>query len=48
MVGTIKSWGKWFIIRRKRRCLRDVSERLHPSAVAPHEGPRRLWFVRQV
>jgi uncharacterized protein (DUF2235 family) len=48
MVGTIKSWGKWFIIRRKRRSLRDISERLHPTAMSPPTGQRLVWFARQV
>lgn len=39
MVGTIRSWGKWFLIRRKRRRLQDVSERLHPT-VAALQKPR--------
>ena len=48
MVGTMRSWGKWFLIRRKRRPLRDVSERLHPSAVVARSGWGFGWFVRQV
>ena len=37
MVGTWRSWGKYFLLRRRRRVGRDVSERLHPSlaGVAP-------------
>lgn len=44
MVGTWSSWGKWFLIRRKRRLLQDVSERLHPS-VAGVAKPRS-WRLR--
>ncbi|MFN3992819.1 MAG: DUF2235 domain-containing protein [Tabrizicola flagellatus] len=34
MVGTLRSWGKAFLLRRRRRVGRDRSERLHPTAVA--------------
>jgi uncharacterized protein (DUF2235 family) len=34
MVGTWRSWGKWFLLRRRRLVGRDRSERLHPTAVA--------------
>jgi hypothetical protein len=34
MVGTLRSWGKAFLLRRKRVVGRDRSERLHPTAVA--------------
>jgi uncharacterized protein (DUF2235 family) len=49
MVGTLRSWGKWFLIRRKRRMMGDVSERLHPS-VAGVVRPRGWFplFARQV
>lgn len=33
MVGTLRSWGKAFLLRRKRRVGRDQSERLHPTAI---------------
>jgi uncharacterized protein (DUF2235 family) len=33
MVGTWRSWGKWFLLRRPRAVGRDRSERLHPTAV---------------
>ena len=49
MVGTLRSWGKWFLIRRKRRTLQDVSERLHPSVAGV--AKTRGWFplfARQV
>ncbi len=42
MVGTWRSWGKWFLIRRKRPVMQDISERLHPS-LAGLTRPRR-WF----
>ncbi len=48
MVGTMRSWGKWFLIRRKRRPLQDISERLHPSVPATVPGWRFGWFARQV
>lgn len=31
MVGTWRSWGKWFLYRRRRRVGRDRSERLHET-----------------
>jgi len=34
MVGTWRSWGKAFLLRRKRLVGRDRSERLHPTAIA--------------
>lgn len=33
-VGTWRGWGKLFLLRRRRKVGRDVSERLHPSAEA--------------
>ena len=49
MVGTLRSWGKWFLIRRKRRMMQDISERLHPS-IAGMSKVRGWWqgFARQV
>ena len=48
MVGTWRSWGKWFILRGKRRVGFDISERLHPTAVKPAAGRWRLNpFARQ-
>lgn len=47
MVGTMKSWGKWFLIRHRRRTLRDISERIHPSVVIPAPRWRMSWFARQ-
>jgi hypothetical protein len=38
MVGTWRSWGKAFLLRRKRVVGLDRSERLHPSALAVGEG----------
>jgi uncharacterized protein (DUF2235 family) len=38
MVGTWRSWGKWFLLRRRRVVGRDRSERLHPTAVAAAGG----------
>ncbi|HEY6918133.1 MAG TPA: DUF2235 domain-containing protein, partial [Tabrizicola sp.] len=38
MVGTWRSWGKWFLMRRRRVVGRDRSERLHPTAVAGAGG----------
>lgn len=31
MIGTWRSWGKWFLLRSRRRIGRDTSEQLHPS-----------------
>jgi uncharacterized protein (DUF2235 family) len=49
MVGTMRAWGKWFLIRRKRPVMRDISERLHPS-VAGVAKPRGWFplFARQI
>jgi uncharacterized protein (DUF2235 family) len=38
MVGTWRSWGKAFLLRRKRVVGRDRSERLHPSAAKAAAG----------
>ena len=49
MVGTLRSWGKWFLIRRRRPVMQDISERLHPSVAGVTK--RRGWFplfARQV
>ena len=49
MVGTLRSWGKWFLIRRKRRVMQDISERLHPSVAGVTKA--RGWslrFARQI
>jgi uncharacterized protein (DUF2235 family) len=43
MVGTMRSWGKWFLIRRRRKVGRDISESLHPSVL--EQAPSR-WFAR--
>lgn len=43
MVGTWRAWGKWFLIRRKRRLLTDISERLHPSLALRQRGQGGLW-----
>jgi len=48
MVGTMKSWGKYFLVRRKRRPLRDPSERLHPTVGPQSRGWALGWFARQV
>jgi uncharacterized protein (DUF2235 family) len=44
MVGTLRSWGKAFLLRRPRVVGRDRSERLHPTAVPAAAGrwPTRL------
>lgn len=50
MVGTTRAWGKWFVIRRRRRVMRDPSERLHPSVAGVATARWRGWFgsARQV
>ena len=48
MVGTLKGWGKWFLIRHKRRPLQDICEHIHPSVVIPRPARRFGWFLRQV
>jgi uncharacterized protein (DUF2235 family) len=35
-VGTWRSWGKTFLLRRRRKVGRDPSETIHPSALASH------------
>ena len=30
--GSLRGWGKFFVLRRRRKVGRDLSERLHPSA----------------
>jgi uncharacterized protein (DUF2235 family) len=35
-VGTWASWGRTFLIRRRRRVGRDPSEAIHPTAIASH------------
>jgi uncharacterized protein (DUF2235 family) len=48
MVGTWRSWGKWFILRGKRRVGLDPSERIHPTAVRAAKTRWRLNpFARQ-
>ena len=48
MVGTMKGWGKWFLVRHKRRPLRDISERLHPTVGPQSRGWAFGWFARQI
>lgn len=43
MVGTMKSWGKFFLLRHRRVIGRDPSERVHPTALVV---PRRWWQAR--
>ena len=43
MVGTWRAWGKWFLNRRKRKRMRDASERLHPSVAGLQKS--RWWFA---
>ena len=43
MVGTMKSWGKCFLLRHRRVVGRDPSERVHPTALVV---PRRWWQAR--
>ncbi len=49
MVGTMRSWGKWFLLRHRRKVGSDPSERLHASVagIAPRRGWFG-WFARQV
>ncbi len=44
MVGTWRSWGKAFLLRRKRVVGRDRSERLHPTAL---RAAGRRWPSEQ-
>ena len=43
MVGTMKSWGKFFLLRHRRVVGRDPSERVDPTALVV---PRRWWQAR--
>ena len=45
MVGTWRSWGKVFLLRRRRMVGRDRSERLHPSVAAGTRTPSRLTSI---
>ena len=42
MVGTWRSWGKLFLLRRRRPVGRDRSERLHPSVAERESVPSGL------
>ncbi|MGV8987416.1 MAG: DUF2235 domain-containing protein [Cypionkella sp.] len=42
MVGTWRSWGKYFLFRSRRKVGRDTSEQLHPSLAAV--APRKRFF----
>jgi uncharacterized protein (DUF2235 family) len=44
MVGTMRAWGKWFLLRHRRRVGRDPSERLHASIAGM--APRKGWLGR--
>ena len=37
-VGTWRQWGKTFILRRRRLIGSDLSEAIHPTAIASHPG----------
>jgi uncharacterized protein (DUF2235 family) len=41
MVGTMRGWGMWFLLRRRRVIGRDPSEAVHPSAEA---GRGQSWL----
>ncbi len=43
-VGTVRGWGKAFILRARRKIGRDPSESVHPS-VESASRPRRRWPV---
>lgn len=43
MVGTTRSWGKFFLLRHRRVIGKDPSERVHPTALTV---PRRWWQAR--
>ncbi len=46
MVGTWRSWGKAFLLRKRRRIGRDGSERLHPTV--PQVPAKATWRDRIV
>ena len=41
MVGTMRGWGLWFLLRRRRVVGRDASEHIHPSV---QQGRRAGWL----
>ena len=41
MVGTMRGWGLWFLLRRRRVIGRDASEHIHPSV---QQGRRAGWL----
>lgn len=41
MVGTWRAWGKFFLVRRRRPRMTDVSERLHASLAGRNRGRGR-------
>ena len=43
MVGTTRSWGKWFLLRRKRIIGLDPSEFIHPSAEGQRPSSWTPW-----
>lgn len=44
-VGTLRGWGKAFLLRARRQVGGDPSERIHPSACQTRRG--RFWLKRQ-
>ncbi len=44
-IGTMRGWGKLFVLRRKRVVCADPSERLHPTAERPPAPGRLGWLA---
>ena len=43
MVGTMRGWGMWFLLRHRRAIGRDPSEQVHPSAQQPRRAGWLPW-----
>ena len=43
MVGTTRAWGKFFLLRRRRKVGLDLSEHLHPSLAGLRGQKRGFW-----
>jgi uncharacterized protein (DUF2235 family) len=42
-IGTMRGWGKFFVLRKARVVGTDPSEAIHPTAQAPEPGRRLGW-----
>lgn len=47
MVGNMRGWAKWFLLRRRRRVGHDISEHVHPTALPYlHPAHRAVFEAR--